>query len=200
MFLRTSKARLPPSLARPKGTCSMATPGKLAHQRDLGLDDLWQAIHLYMNLAYPEGKWPEPVARRLNFAKAGSLLQILNQRPFEKSPNMAPGNGPIFSLRLGNHFYPCMKLQIQPWPNPSKYLLSVNAHDQISSLEPCGADSEAFRALQCRNQKLKEAIEHAWAEAGLPTFVRFLRNYLAASPCMPEPDAARGPGTPSGTG
>ena len=33
-------------------------------------------------------------------------------------------------------------------------------------------------ALQAENQKLKVAIELAWDEAGLPTFPRYLRDYL----------------------
>ncbi len=34
-------------------------------------------------------------------------------------------------------------------------------------------------ALQAEDQRLKVAIEQAWDEAGLPTFPRYLRDYLA---------------------
>ena len=35
-----------------------------------------------------------------------------------------------------------------------------------------------FRDLQAENQRLKEAIEEAWDDAGLPTFLRYLRDYI----------------------
>ena len=90
--------------------------------------------------------------------------------------------GPAGCLDLraeaGQLHYPHMKLQVQPWPNPAGFLLSVNTHDQVLGLEPEAADLPAFRALQAENQRLKEAIEQAWDEAGLPTFLRYLREYI----------------------
>jgi len=40
------------------------------------------------------------------------------------------------------------------------------------------ADAQAFRELQAENQRLKEAVEQAWDDAGLPTFLRYLREYI----------------------
>ena len=71
-----------------------------------------------------------------------------------------------------------MKLQVQPWPNAAGFLLSVNTHDQVLALDPNAPDLEAFRHLQAENQRLKEVIEHAWDEAGLPTVLRYLREYI----------------------
>ena len=71
-----------------------------------------------------------------------------------------------------------MKLQVQPWPNAAGFILSVNTHDQVLSLDPNAADMPAFRALQIENQRLKEAIEQAWDLGGLPTFLRYLREYI----------------------
>ena len=86
-----------------------------------------------------------------------------------------PGNqSPIFALRLGNFRYPHMKMQIQPWSNAAGFMLSVNTHDQVAGLDVGAADAQAFRALQAENQRLKEAIEQAWDELGLPTFLRYL--------------------------
>src|SRR5205823_9532597 len=106
---------------------------------------------------------------------------------------------PISALRLGNAHYPHMKLQVQPWPNAAGFLLSVNTHDQVLSLDPNAADAAAFRELQVLNQRLKEAIEQAWDQAGLPTFLRYLREYIegrvdAAAP-MTAPDPECGPAT-----
>jgi hypothetical protein len=81
-----------------------------------------------------------------------------------------------------------MKLQVQPWPNPSGLLLSVNTHDQALALNLNPSDADAFRSLQAENQRLKEAIEQAWDQAGLPTFLRYLRDYIEANPGRPPPD------------
>ena len=72
-----------------------------------------------------------------------------------------------------------MKMQVQPWDGKDGFLLSVNTHDHALSLDLKADDAEAFMALQAENQKLKVAIEQAWDEAGLPTFPRYLRDYLA---------------------
>ncbi len=82
-----------------------------------------------------------------------------------------------------------MKLQVQPWPNAAGFLLSVNTHDQILALDPNAADAPAFRELQAENQRIKEAIETAWDREGLPTFLRYLREYIedrAGSEPAPE--------------
>ena len=58
-------------------------------------------------------------------------------------------------------------------------MLSVNTHDQVLALDPNASDMPAFRDLQAENQRLKEVIEQAWDDAGLPTFLRYLREYIA---------------------
>jgi hypothetical protein len=71
-----------------------------------------------------------------------------------------------------------MKLQIQPWPNDAGFMLSVNTHDQVAGINLTETDALAFRDLQAENQRLKESIEQSWDEAGLPTFLRYLRDYI----------------------
>jgi hypothetical protein len=74
-------------------------------------------------------------------------------------------------------------------------MLSVNTHDQVAGLDVGAADAQAFRELQAENQRLKEAIEQAWDDAGLPTFLRYLREYIQsqsrdlADPCVQSPPA-----------
>jgi len=125
------------------------------------LDGLRRAIDLYLGIAYPSGTIPEAVLKRLE--KVGKT----------------PDGGPIVALRLGNTRYPHMKLQVQPWSAGQGFLLSVNTHDQVLALDPNAPDALAFRTLQAENQRIKLAIEHAWDEAGLPTFLRYLRDYIA---------------------
>lgn len=142
------------------------------------LDVLRRAAALYLKLAYPSGKWPEAVQRRLDWPEGIAPQELLSKAPFEKAGKVPGTNAPIFALRLGNERYPHMKLQIQPWPNEDGLMLSVNTHDQIAGLDLALADAQGFKQLQAHNQALKEAIEQAWEDEGLPTFLKYLRDYL----------------------
>ena len=83
-----------------------------------------------------------------------------------------------------------MKLQVQPWSNAAGFMLSVNTHDQVAGLD-LAADAEGFRELQRENQRLKELIEQQWDEVGLPTFLRYLRDYIRnRSQQMPDGESA----------
>lgn len=160
---------------------------------NLRIDVLRQAVAIYMKLSYPAdgAEPPEVVRRRLQWENGLDADVLLNQPPFEKAGKSKTTGTGIYALRLGNAHYPHMKLQIQPWPNDAGFMLSVNTHDQVLALEPDSGDMPAFRALQAENQHLKEAIEQEWDDARLPTFNRYLRDYISQR-------AAEGPG-PSAT-
>ena len=145
------------------------------------LDELRRAIEIYLMIAYEGVAIPDPVRRRLDWNLARGPSELLTQAPFE---NVGKGTSgcPIVALRLGNARYPHMKLQVQTWQSVDGFLLSVNTHDQVLALDPKSADAPAFRALQAENQRIKERIESAWEVAKLPTFLSYLRDYLAANP------------------
>jgi hypothetical protein len=144
----------------------------------LRIDLLRQAAQIYVRLAYPTGTFPEVVSRRLAWREDCSAEVLLKGAPFERA-GKAPGRpSPTYALRLGNHSYPHMKLQIEGWPNDAGFLISVNTHDQVTGIDLCAVDVEAFRALQAENKRLKEAIESEWDQAGLPTFLRYLKDYI----------------------
>jgi hypothetical protein len=154
----------------------------------LRLDLLRQAVRLYLELAYPSGSVPEAVRRRLHWSEDCSPSELLAGPPFERV-GKAPGRqSPIWALRLGNHLYPHMKLQIQPWPNEAGFMLSVNTHDQVAGVNLSEVDAQVFRDLQAENQRLKELIEKAWDDAALPTFLRYLRDYIESRRETPASD------------
>jgi hypothetical protein len=146
--------------------------------RTLRIDLLRHAAEIYIKLAYPSGVIPEVVSRRLNWRDDCSADVLLKGAPFERAGKAAGRPSPIYALRLGNHSYPHMKLQIEAWPNEAGFLISVNTHDQVTGIDLCAIDAEAFRALQAENKRLKEAIEAEWDLAGLPTFLRYLKDYI----------------------
>ena len=156
--------------------------------RHVRLDGLRGAIGLYLAIAYPDGPPPEAVRKRLDWPSEGDPDALFTHPPFERV-GKSPTGASIVALRLGNVRYPHMKLQVQPWDDGQGFLLSVNTHDQVLALDPRSPDAPAFRALQSENQRIKEAIESAWDEAGLPTFNRYLRDYIANHPAPPESPA-----------
>ena len=146
--------------------------------RGLRIDLLRSATEIYVRLAYPSGDLPDVVARRTKWRDDCTADVLLKGAPFERA-GKAPGRpSPIYALRLGNHRHPHMKLQIEAWPNEAGFLLSVNTHDQVTGIDLCAIDAEAFRGLQAENQRLKESIEAEWDRAGLPTFLRYLKDYI----------------------
>lgn len=143
----------------------------------LRLDLLHRAVETYLKIAYPSGEIPDIVRRRLVWPEGLRPEEMLTRPPFERAGKMPGNQSPIYALRLGNQHYPHMKLQVQPWANEAGFMLSVNTHDQVAGLD-LAADAEAFRELQRENQRLKELIEQQWDEVGLPTFLRYLRDYI----------------------
>ncbi|MGC8638410.1 MAG: hypothetical protein ACP5XB_00865 [Isosphaeraceae bacterium] len=143
----------------------------------LKLDLLRAAVDSYLKIAYPTGEIPNIIRRRLVWPEELPPEEMLTKQPFERAGKMPGSQAPIYALRLGNHRYPHMKLQVQPWANEAGFMLSVNTHDQVAGLD-LAADAEAFRELQRENQRLKEHIEQKWDELGLPTFLRYLRDYI----------------------
>jgi hypothetical protein len=163
--------------------------------QSLRIDILRQAVEIYLAVAYADTPPPEPVRRRLEWEPGIEPASLLTRPPFERASKAAGGAQPIFALRLGNHRYPHMKLQVQPWPNEAGFMLSVNTHDQVLSLDPNSSDAPAFRELQAENQRLKEAIETAWDRDGLPTFLNYLRRYIEdRTGTAPAPPSSPSPG------
>jgi hypothetical protein len=153
--------------------------GEHGDLHDLRLDLLRRAVEIYLELAYASGVVPEVVRRRLKWREDCAADELMSGPPFECA-GKAPGRQTsIYALRLGNARYPHMKLQIQPWPNDAGFMLSVNTHDQVSGVD----------------------LNEAWDEAGLPTFLRYLRDYIESrrdecSDSRPDDRSEEGPSTP----
>ena len=163
-------------------------PAEPTDLRNLKVDALRQAVAIYLEQAYQSTAPPEVVRRRLEWPSGSDADTLLEAPPFERTGKNKSTGSTIYALRLGNARYPHMKLQIQPWPNDAGFMLSVNTHDQVL-LDPGTADLTAFREIQTENQRLKELIEQAWDDAGLPTFLRYLRDYIEKRAEHLEPDA-----------
>ena len=137
--------------------------------------DVWKAIETYLALAYLH---PPPAQVR---AKLDSLRLLTDEHfyahaAFERDQPITPTR---LSLRLGNSFYPHMKLTIERAPDQQGYLFRADTHDRHCCPAVGSREYEAFCELMDKNQKMAQAIETAWAEQHLPTFKTFLRDDLA---------------------
>jgi hypothetical protein len=137
---------------------------------------VWKAIDAFIKVAY-DGPPPSAVRSRLE------TLRALDRASFYESPVFESSNGTGTTvrilLRLGNRFYPHMKLAIERRPDKHGYLFRADTHDAHC----CPADDlreyNAFRQLMEMNQTISMAIESAWEKEGLPVFKTFLKEDLA---------------------
>ena len=127
---------------------------------------------------------PAAVRRRIEWMEETGPVP-LDRPPFEPSGRAGPDSTVDVFAPAGRRQYPHMKLQVQPWPSPAGFLLSVNTHDQ--AMPPDRTRPKPRPSGPGRPPTgVQAGIETAWEEAGLPTFLRYLRDYI-------EADEARDP-------
>lgn len=137
---------------------------------------VWRAIETYVKVAY-DGSPPSAVRSRLETLRALDHASFYDSTVFE---NITTAGATVrVLLRLGNQFYPHMKLAIECRPDKQGYLFRADTHD----VHCCPADDSreynAFRQLMEMNQTVAQAIETAWEKDGLPIFKSYLKEDLA---------------------
>jgi len=139
-----------------------------------------EAVRIYMEEAYGDAPPPEAVRQRLAWPAGESLAQIAAAAVFERTPPDAPPAAcSRIRLRLGNRRYPHMKLGADAVPGTPDWVLAVDCHDaQLAALAASESERAALATMVRENAALKARIEKRWAEAGLPTFERYIRARL----------------------
>lgn len=137
--------------------------------------EVWKAIEIYLRLAYG-GSPPSAIRMRLETLRAMPAEEFYNCTVLERDAAHPPVR---YSLRLGNPIYPHMKLTLERRPDQQGFLFKADTHDRHCCPPPDSREYPAFTDLMAKNQKLAQAVEAAWAEAGLPTFKTYLREDLA---------------------
>jgi hypothetical protein len=135
---------------------------------------IWAAIDSYLSLAYEAA--PSATVQRLLTQLRECTTKLLECPGWVKTPD--PKGIIRFTLRLGNRWYPHMKLLIEPSPDQQGYLFKADTHDRHIAVAPGSKEYDSFRQLMRDNQRLAEQIETAWAERQLPTFKEYLRRDL----------------------
>ena len=133
-----------------------------------------RAIDIYMNCAYVATEPPVTVRSMLATLR-GYAGDFFKAPTFVKDDPKTPRK---YTLRLGNQYYPHMKLVYELGPDGSTFLFRADSHD-AHCCPPAGTpEHDAFRALMTANQQVVSAIENGWAAAKLPTFKTFLKMDL----------------------
>ena len=154
---------------------------------------VFAAIDAYLRTVYGSAGPPSAVRDRVATLRAAPAEELFDSPVFERDPaNQPPAR---FALRLGNKFYPHMKLVIERSPDGRSHLFRADTHDRHVR-PPAGSREHAqFCQLMELNQKAAEAVEAEWARLGVPTFKEYLRQDLArrAAAAAPAPPAAGPP-------
>jgi hypothetical protein len=138
-------------------------------------EQVWRAIDAYLKIAF-DGAPPSAVRSRLE------TLSALDAGSFYDSPVFeTKGEGATSRklLRLGNRFYPHMKLAIEKRPDHHGCLFRADTHDAHCCPATTSREYQAFRQLMEMNQTVAQAIESTWEREGLPTFKTYLKEDLA---------------------
>jgi hypothetical protein len=143
--------------------------------------ELLQAVDAYLALAYGAAAIPKPVRDRVDAIRQATDETLYAQPPFETDATKAH---PHACLRLGNRFYPHMKLIVEPSPAGTGHLFRADTHDQHVRPPPGSREAEMFAQLLNQNLYIAQQIEAAWEKAGVPTFKAYLREDLARRAAM----------------
>jgi hypothetical protein len=136
--------------------------------------EVLNAVEIYLKLAYLADP-PLLVRSQLD------RLRAAGEELF-KCPVLVPDrptNPARYTLRLGNQYYPHMKLVVELSPGGDRFMFRADTHDRHVCPGSSSPDYPHFCELMTKNQKLAESIERTWEGAGIPTFRAYLRNDLS---------------------
>ena len=140
------------------------------------ISDVRSAIDIYLEHAYGAGDPPGAVkaaVRQLRQADDAEMLAL----PVWERDRAQPCCR--YCLRLGNRFYPHMKLVLERRPDGLGYVFRVDGHDQHVMARSTGNDCEAFQEVIRHDAEIAAAIEAAWEQHGLTTTRGFVDSHAA---------------------
>ncbi len=153
----------------------MTTEGHTGLPRAEALQD---AVDIYVSRAYPDGA-DERISRKFTVPDDCDLAEWLIEAVGEPEPVDADIDSVrSIALRLGNAFYPNMKLRLTRPPGNDVFLLMVDSHDVMLAAPPGSPDYEALEELKSANAAIVGDITGAWDAAGLPTERNYLRDKI----------------------
>ncbi|HXE53332.1 MAG TPA: hypothetical protein VN541_09970, partial [Tepidisphaeraceae bacterium] len=111
------------------------------------ISDFWKAVEIYLAQAY-DGPPPATVRSRLDALGATPPEALFDAPTFEATPKEDPVR---LSLRLGNRWYPHMKLVVERSPDGRGSLFRADSHDRHIQVDPSSREYAALRQLRENN-------------------------------------------------
>jgi len=151
---------------------------------------LRRALAVYAGVAWDgAGMKPPEIPGGDDDALEPALQQMVERRQVEDETLRADEQATRrYSLRLGHTGYPFMKLMLQEHLVEGEFFFEVDTHDQMLPEE--GEEAGQIRAMKAGNLKVKEAVERALDEAGLPT-ARHIKGLVESWPARRAPPNGR---------
>jgi len=151
---------------------------------------LRRALAVYGRIAWDDEPMPAIELPGRDEDPLAPALSGLVERHIAQDETLRSGVLPTrrITLRLGRPGYPFMKLMLQEHLVEGEFFFEVDTHDQMFCEE--GEEAAEVRALKAKNLQLKEAIEHALDEAGLPT-ARHIKGLVESWPARRAPPNGR---------
>lgn len=143
--------------------------------------DVLRAVEIYLSVAYPDEP-PSAVRARLETLRSMPDEELYDSAVLEHERVLRPS---VYKLRMGNPFYPHMRLIIERAPDGG-YLFRVDTHDRHCAPPTKSRDYASFCKLMERNQLVAQQIEAAWAAAGIRTFQGYLKGDLVRRGVQPQ--------------
>jgi CheY-like chemotaxis protein len=131
-----------------------------------------KAVDVYLRIAW--GDRAAEKAAKLGFSQDQTIGEALER--FEDERRV--GKLRKYALRLGNPRYGNMKLLFQELLVRDKFFFAVDSHDE-AFVDASWADFDQWIALKQQNSELKEQIEHAWEQVGIPTIASVVQEIEA---------------------
>jgi CheY-like chemotaxis protein len=142
-----------------------------------------KAVDVYLKIAW--GDRAADRASKLDFSADQSIGEALER--FEDERKV--GKLRKYSLRLGNPRYGNMKLLFQELLVRDKFFFAVDTHDEVF-VDASWADFDQWISLKQQNSDLKEQIERAWEQVGIPTIMSVVREIEAETRLAEAPKGA----------
>jgi len=141
------------------------------------ISDVRLAIDLYLEQAYGPAPQPRAVADAVGRLRAVDETEVLRQPCWERDRAEPCWR---YSLRLGNRFYPHMKMLLERRPDGLGYVFRVDTHDHHVARPLDGIEAHAFDDVLRADAEIADAIQAAWEQRGLPTVKTFLTQHFDA--------------------
>ena len=108
-------------------------------------EQVWRAIDVYQKVAF-QGKPPSTMVKsRLDELRAAGDGAFYESKSLERDPGQSPPQK--YNLQLGNHFYPHMKLVIEPTPDRAGFMFRADTHDKHIRPAPESKEYAMFTEL-----------------------------------------------------